>query len=91
MLWRGRGWESTPVPPWVFNSGHLMASLSSKSLKRFLENFQMKKAMMAITAMPPATDMPMMGPIPILLLVSVCEVEGIGVPEEEEEEEAEFG
>lgn len=50
----------------------------------------MKKAMMAITAMPPATDMPMMGPIPILLLVSVCEVEGIGVPEEEEEE-AEFG
>lgn len=37
-------------------------SLSSNSPKRFLENFQMKKAMIPITAIPPATDMPMMEP-----------------------------
>lgn len=42
--------------------------LSSKSLKRFLVNFHTKKAMIAMTATPPATDIPMIGPIPIPLL-----------------------
>lgn len=44
--------------------------LSSKSLKRFLVNFHTKKPMIPMTAMPPATDMPMMGPIPRPLLSS---------------------
>jgi hypothetical protein len=58
-------------------------ALSSKSLKRFLENFQMKKAMMAITAMPPATDMPMIGPTPRPLVESVeCVAVGAGVVED---------
>jgi len=40
-----------------------MASLSSNSEKRFLVNFQTKKATMPITAIPPATDIPMIEPV----------------------------
>ena len=63
----------------------LQHALSSKSLKRFLENFQTKKAIMAITAMPPATDMPIMGPVPrllLLLLFGGCVGGGVVVSEE---------
>jgi hypothetical protein len=41
-----------------------MASLSSKSANRFLVNFHTKKAMIPITATPPATDIPTMEPVP---------------------------
>jgi len=51
------------LPPWVFKSGHLIASLSSKSEKRFLVNFQIKKAMRPMTATPPATERPMIEPV----------------------------
>jgi hypothetical protein len=46
----------------------------------------MKKAMIAITAMPPATDMPMIGPIPRPLLELGGCVLGPGVLAEEEED-----
>jgi len=42
----------------------LIASLSSKSENRFLVNFQTKKATTPMTAMPPATDKPMIEPVP---------------------------
>lgn len=42
----------------------MIASLSSKSEKRFLVNFQTKNEMMPITATPPATERPMMEPVP---------------------------
>ena len=38
-------------------------ALSSKSEKRFLVNFQTKKATMPIKATPPATDIPMIEPV----------------------------
>jgi len=41
-----------------------MASLSSKSEKRFLVNFHTKNAMIPITATPPATDIPTIEPVP---------------------------
>jgi hypothetical protein len=43
--------------------------LSSKSEKRFLVNFQMMKATIPMTAIPPATDIPMIDPVPRLLLL----------------------
>jgi len=44
----------------------------------------MKKAIMAITAIPPATDMPMMGPIPRpLLSFESCVLVGVAVSEED--------
>lgn len=70
----------------MFNSGHLIASLSSKSAKRFLVNFQIKNEMMAMTATPPATERPIMEPVPrpleLLLLAeedSVLDGLGVGV------------
>lgn len=60
----GRGCESPAAAPCVFRSGHLMASVSSKSEKRFLVNFQTKNAMMPMTATPPATAKPTMEPVP---------------------------
>jgi hypothetical protein len=48
-----------------------MASLSSKSEKRFRVNFHTKKAMMPITATPPATERPMIEPVPKELLPPV--------------------
>src|SRR5258707_1354480 len=38
--------------------------LSSKSVKRFLVNFHMKKATTPMTATPPATDKPIIEPVP---------------------------
>jgi len=44
----------------------------------------MKKAMIPITAMPPATDMPIIGPVPrLLLLLLFGECVGGGVGESE--------
>lgn len=70
----------------MFNSGHLIASLSSKSAKRFLVNFQIKNEMMAMTATPPATERPIIEPVPrppeLLLLAeedSVLDALGVGV------------
>jgi hypothetical protein len=66
--------------------------LSSKSANRFLVNFQMKNATTPMTATPPATDIPMMEPVPRPELVAVVDDEGAAVvveePEEEEEEES---
>jgi len=45
-----------------------MASLSSNSAKRFLVNFHTRKAMIAMTATPPATEMPIIEPVPRALL-----------------------
>lgn len=42
----------------------MIASLSSKSAKRFLVNFQIKNEMMPMTATPPATERPIMEPVP---------------------------
>ena len=47
---------------------------SSKSEKRFLVNFQIKKAMRPMTATPPATERPMM--VPVLKELLVSELEG---------------
>jgi hypothetical protein len=52
---------------------------SSKSEKRFLVNFQTKKAMRPMTATPPATDRPIMEPV---LKPPLPEFEGGGVDEE---------
>jgi hypothetical protein len=41
----------------------LIASLSSKSEKRFLVNFQIKKPTMPMSATPPATERPTMEPV----------------------------
>ena len=46
------------------NSGEERNELSSKSVKRFLVNFHMKKATTPMTATPPATDKPMIEPVP---------------------------
>lgn len=54
----------------------MMASLSSKSLKRFLVNFQMRKPTIPKAATPPATERPIIDPVPsplsplLLLLLS---------------------
>jgi len=59
-----------------------MASLSSKSAKRFRVNFQTKKRMMPTAAMPPATDSPMMEPVlrpPLLELLEPSVWEGGGL------------
>lgn len=84
VLLTGRGWESLAPAPCVFRSGHLMASLSSKSEKRFLVNFHTKNAMMPITATPPATDIPMIEPV---LRPEVSSGEAVGVADAEEEED----
>jgi hypothetical protein len=44
-------------------------SLSSKSENRFLVNFQIMKATIPMTAIPPATDIPMIDPVLRLLLL----------------------
>jgi hypothetical protein len=59
-------------------------------VKRFLENFHMKNAMSAITAMPPATDMPIMGPVPRPLLSGAGGAVGLEVAAVSDEEEAVF-
>jgi hypothetical protein len=50
--------------PCAFSSGHLIASLSSKSLNLFRVNFHTKKPTMPRTASPPATDRPIIVPVP---------------------------
>jgi hypothetical protein len=52
----------------------LIASWSSKSLNRFLVNFQMKNAMIPIAATPPATERPIIEPVPRPLEVLALEV-----------------
>jgi hypothetical protein len=49
-------------------------ALSSKSAKRFLVNFQTKNEMIAMTATPPATDRPMIEPVPRPLELSEDDV-----------------
>lgn len=62
----------------------MIASLSSKSVKRFLVNFQIKNEMMPITATPPATERPIMDPVPRplelpLLAEEDCVLDGLAV------------
>lgn len=65
----------------------MIASLSSKSAKRFLVNFQIKNEMMPMTATPPATERPTMEPVPrplelseLLLLVGEdCVLDELGL------------
>lgn len=57
-------------------------ALSSKSAKRFLVNFQTKNETMAITATPPATERPMIEPVPKpleLLGDDDCEADGVAL------------
>lgn len=67
----------------MFSSGHLIASLSSKSAKRFLVNFQIKNEMMPMTATPPATERPTMEPVPrpleLLPLVEDSVLDGLAL------------
>lgn len=61
----------------------MIASLSSKSVKRFLVNFQIKNEMMPITATPPATERPTMEPVPrpleLLLAEEDCVLDGLAL------------
>jgi hypothetical protein len=61
---------------------------SSKSEKRFLVNFQIKKAMRPMTATPPATDRPMIEPVlkPPPLVSDWGGADCVGWEEEVEEE-----
>lgn len=66
----GNAWGLSPC---VFSSGHLIASLSSKSsANRFLVNFQITNATIPINATPPATDRPIIVDVltPLLSLSS---------------------
>jgi hypothetical protein len=60
-----------------------MASVSSKSLKRFLVNFQMKKPTIPRAAIPPATERPMIEPV-LSELLSL--LEPLSAPLEADEE-----
>jgi hypothetical protein len=79
VLLTGNAWLSGP---WALSSGHLMASLSSKSVKRFWVNFHTKKPTITRTAIPPATDKPTIGPIPIPPEEESLLLEVVGLEEE---------
>lgn len=66
VLCVGRGTAPVlpPGPPCALSSGHLIASVSSKSLNRFRVNFQYTNAKTPMSAMPPATAIPTMEPVP---------------------------
>ncbi len=59
--------------------GNSLDLLSSKSENRFLVNFQITKATIPITAIPPATDIPMIDPVPrpVLSLFGEDVVDGV--------------
>lgn len=73
----------------AFSSGHLIASVSSKSLNRFLVNFQMKNDIIPRAAIPPATDRPIIDPVlsPLLSSLLLLELSAPSVEEGEADED----